>query len=85
VLLADLGDSKANSTGGFEMFKKKAYQPGLSDQIADLGLVLTWAALVLSIAYLVFGGAYTVKAATDTDVFPGMDMLPDAEIQRVLQ
>jgi len=67
------------------MFKKRAYQPGLSDQIADLGLLLTWAALVLSLAYLVFGGVYTVKTATDTDIFPGMDMLPDAEIQRVMQ
>jgi hypothetical protein len=67
------------------MFKKRAYQPGLSDQIADLGLLLTWAALVLSIAYLVFGGAYTAKTATDTDLFPGMDMLPDAEIQQVLK
>lgn len=67
------------------MFKKITYQPAVTDQIANLGLLLTGAALLLSVGYLLFGGAYTAKMATDTDMFPGVDMLPDAEIQQVLK
>lgn len=84
-MLAHPGDSKANDTGGFEMFKKIAYQPAIADQLANLGMLLTGTALFFSVAYLLFGGAYTAKMATDTDVFPGIDMLPDAEIQQVLK
>ena len=67
------------------MFKKITYQPAVTGQIANLGLLLTGAALFLSVGYLLFGGAYTAKMATDTDMFPGVDMLPDAEIQQVLK
>lgn len=67
------------------MFRKSAYLPTLADRLGNLGLLMALAAVLISTSYLVCSGLYTTKISTGIDVFPGVDGLPDPEIQQILK
>jgi hypothetical protein len=67
------------------MLKKAIGWPSVTDSIATLGLYLTLGMFLASTTFLLAGGAYTAKRASDTNIFPEIDMLPDHQIQQLLR
>jgi hypothetical protein len=53
--------------------------------IGTVANVVLMGLLAIGFAVSLFAVLYSVKMALGIDVFPGIDMLPDAEIQRLLR
>ena len=52
--------------------------------LARLSLLIALQFIASSILFGGLGAAYTLKRALSIDIFPGLDMLPDEEIERFI-